>query len=226
MLTKRMGIMAACAGALLVVTAGAALANSSVILSKGVREQMEAENFGPGMAAEETLDANLPLCIWGPVLEVQEDLIVIDNQSEKTSQGEMVVRTGWEGMKLLDAVNGYPVQQSDVKEGEIIYAYVGQQVALSLPPQVSAELVLCQVPDDGKVPAYVVVTSVEEQGGGAADVTGADGTVYHVDGSSMILPYLTRNIVTLSDISKGSRCLVWGDESQTVEKLVLFADGE
>ena len=49
-------------------------------------------------------------------------------------------------------------------------------------------------------------------------------TTYTVQSDTQILPYLTRNIVTLQDLVKGRKCLVWTQSgSNTAYKIVAFA---
>ena len=37
------------------------------------------------------------------------------------------------------------------------------------------------------------------------------------------MPYLTRQIVSLEDVEQGSNLLVWSDDQNQAQKLVLFA---
>ena len=64
-----------------------------------------------------------------------------------------------EGVAILDAVSGEPVDAKSIKDGSTVYAWLGAQtaVAMSLPPQVTPELLLVNVPADYKVPQYDVI---------------------------------------------------------------------
>lgn len=57
---------------------------------------------------------------------------------------EDVVITIAEDTKVLDAENGYPVELSDLKEGNTISAYVDEAMTLSLPPITNGLLILVQ----------------------------------------------------------------------------------
>ena len=58
---------------------------------------------------------------------------------------------------------------------------------------------------------------------GTKTLEGADGTRYKLADQVEILPFLTRNIVMLEDIEEGSKCLVWLNSEDVIEKIVLFA---
>lgn len=191
---------------------------SPTILAGGEREEQKG---GPGVQQQaDHLDV---IRIWGPVLGVEDGIIRIDNQSGISSQGEIVLNISEEYSRVLDAENGYPVTLSAIREGEFIYAYIGPAMTMSLPPMTTAEMVICQTPADFRVPDYVRVKSMQEKATGDWSLTTTDGTVYHVPADCQILPYLTRNLVRLSDVTESSTCLIWTDEEGSARKIVLFA---
>ena len=49
------------------------------------------------------------------------------------------------------------------------------------------------------------------------------GTEYAVAADCRIMPYLTRQIVSLEDVAQGSNLLVWSNAENQAQKLVLFA---
>ena len=49
------------------------------------------------------------------------------------------------------------------------------------------------------------------------------GTEYAVSADCRIMPYLTRQIVSLEDVEQGSNLLVWSNDQNQAQKLVLFA---
>jgi hypothetical protein len=213
-----------CAGILVIGAAGAVMANSPVI-SAGSNKNLEVG--GPGAVAnssEAESEASSSIRIYGPVEGFEDGALVVDNQSGVSSAGSMILNIDPEQTLVLDAVYGYPVQLDQIAKGDTVYAYIGDAMTMSLPPHVNAELVLCQVPQDGAAPAYVTAASMTESADGHWTLTGTDGTEYAVPADCEILPYLTRNIVMLEDIHSGSRCLVWQNENNEVTKIVLFAE--
>ena len=98
-------------------------------------------------------------------------------------------------------------------------------MTMSLPPITNAEVIFVNIPADFKVPDYVQVDSMITDGESSQSVlTGADGTQYTLSEDCNIFPYLTRNIVTLDDLTKGRKCIVWSDEHNTAEKIMVFAE--
>ena len=53
-----------------------------------------------------------------------------------------------------------------------------------------------------------------------------EGVEYEIAQDCQILPYLTRNMVTLSDLNEGKKCLIWSDDDNVASKIVLFASEE
>lgn len=232
-------LTAACLSGLMVIgAAGCASAKSPVIeAGSGQAAETEAPTEASTEAAaepiieiepeeesapEEFLAETFP--IWGPVLWVEDNQISIDNQSEFSSQGEIVLNIDPEATYVLDGLNGYPVEISDINKDEVIYAYIGPAMTMSLPPQTSAQAVICQIPQDTAAAQYVTVKDMEQQSDESYILTVADGTRYQVPADCQILPYLTRNIVMLSDVHSGSRCLIWSNDGETLVKIVLFAE--
>ncbi|MCI8765485.1 MAG: hypothetical protein HFG58_13155 [Lachnospiraceae bacterium] len=184
----------------------------------GTGKQESAD--GPG---EESAVYSDRIRIWGPVLGVEEGMIRIDNQSGISSEGEILLNISEDYSLVLDAVNGFPVSLSDIQVGEFIYAYIGPAMTMSLPPMTTAEMVICQIPADFRAPDYVKVKSMQQKADESWTLTATDGTVYQVPSDCEILPYLTRNLVRLNDVTAASDCLVWTDEIGSVRKIVLFA---
>lgn len=162
--------------------------------------------------------------VWGQVLSVEEDRIYIDNQAEIVGKGEVAVQIDPENTRILDAVNGFPVQLEELNEGELIFVYIKPMMTMSLPPIVNAEAVICQVPHETAAAEYVRVQEMEMQKDDSYLLTASDGTRYQVPADCEIIPFLTRNMVRLADVQKGSTCLLWTDGETAVHKIVLFAE--
>ncbi len=174
-------------------------------------------------AGEET-DVQAPVKVWGSIVSAEDDGITVDNQSDVSSPGEMIIHIDPEHSVVVDAVNGLPVELSDLEEGESFVAYLGPAMTMSLPPQTTAYAVIVKIPEDFKAPAFVFAAGevMDTDNGKLLDAYGEQD--YMLTDDVEVLPYLTRNIVTTDDIRDGSRCLIWTDEYDMVTKLVLFAD--
>ena len=230
-------LIAGCAGLMAVSGMVTALAQSPVILAGG--GQAAENSYGPGAAdggvsvGEMTADeeagmgemtAAETIRVWGPVLSVEDGSICIDNQSGVSSAGEMILHIAEGETLVLGAENGFPVELSDIQVGEVIYANIGQAMTMSLPPQTTAEVVICNVPADFKAPDYVQVQNMQWNEDGSGILTATSGSVYQIPADCPIIPYLTRNLVMLQDVTESRSLLVWSDAENVAQNLVLFAE--
>ena len=134
-----------------------------------------------------------------------------------------------EGVMILDAVSGEPVDAKSIKDGSTVYAWLGAQTAMtmSLPPQVTPELLLVNIPADFKVPQYDIIVRANYimkgiPGYSGMAITLSDGTACQVWQDATVKPYLTRNRVTYQDLLPGTRVLVWVDDQGLVSKAMVF----
>jgi len=101
-------------------------------------------------------------------------------------------------------------------------------MTMSLPPQVTPELLLVNVPADYKVPQYDVIVRSDGLTGlgipnrSGMSVTLSDGMVYQVWQDAQVKPYLTRNRVTYQDLLPGTRVLAWADDKGQASKVIVF----
>ena len=148
-----------------------------------------------------------------------------------TSTGEptedYILWTG--GVMILDAVSGESVDAKSIKGGSTVYAWLGAQTAMtmSLPPQVTPELLLVNIPADFKVPQYDIIVRAKYilkgiPGYSGMAITLSDGTAYQVWEDAQITPYLTRNRVTYQDLLPGTRVLMWADDSGKGSRVLVF----
>ena len=163
--------------------------------------------------------------IYGPVKHNEDGTLSIDNQSGLSTSGEIVLNVAKDMTYILDAVTGNPVQLEDIKDGDTVYAYIGPAMTMSLPPMTNATLIFANAPADFQVPDYVEVKSVVTDAKTSQSIlTAADGTEYTLSADCNIFPYLTRNIVTLDDLSEGRSVVVWSGDENTATKIMVFAE--
>ncbi len=213
-----------CTSILAAASVGVVMAQSPTILAGG-STQVEQE-AGPGVAdqAQEQEAVMESICVWGPVTDVADGKIMIDNQSGISSAGDMILTVGDETTRMLDAVDGFPVSLEDVEVGQVIYAYIGQAMTMSLPPMTNASMIITGIPADSKVPEYVTVKSMEWHENGDWTLTSTEGVVYEIPADCPVSPYMTRNIVTLEDVAEGRQLMVWSSDENVGQKLLLFAE--
>lgn len=208
-------LAAGCCAALLVT--GGALSSLGGVITVGASRQEQESQQGEQNVAPEFIG------VWGTILQVTEDSIHLDNISDNSVKGEIVINISQEDSRVLEAVNGYPVALSELKEGDFIYAYLGPVMTMSLPPITNGKMIICKAPADFKVPEYIRVTDVQKQEDGSLKITGNNGNTYLAPADTTILPYLTRQMVFLDEVAEDRTCLIWSDEDHQVNKIVLFA---
>ena len=170
-------------------------------------------------------DALQSLRIYGPVTKQEDGRLSIDNQSDMSISGEIILNVSEEYTYILDAVTGLPLKEEDIKDGDTIYVYIGPAMTMSLPPMTNADVIFANIPADAKVPDYIEVQSLVTDAATSKSVlTAADGTEYTVESDCNIYPYLTRNIVTLDDLTQGRKCVVWSDEDNAALQIMVFAE--
>lgn len=150
------------------------------------------------------------------------------NRVLEGGNSELVVNVSDE-TRLLDGVNGYPISMDNLDVGETVRVYVGPAMTMSLPPISNGVVVLADMPADGSFPVYTQVESVtwdSEQTDGVYVLTAADGKTYRINSSTTLLPYLTRNLIRVDDLTAGSNILLWSDTDSVYDgyaaKIVLF----
>ncbi len=83
----------------------------------------------------------------------------------------------------------------------------------------NAAIIFANIPADFKVPDYVEADSVITDAGSSQTVlTASDGTEYILAEDCDIFPYLTRNIVTLDDLTQGKRWSYGRGDDNTATK--------
>lgn len=206
-----------CTGMMTVMAAGAAFAQTPVVT---VGESVSQMTGGPGTMQQSVVEESYR--IWGTVTAVEDGRIVLDNRSETSYVGEMVLNIDPENTLVLDAVNGYGMPLENIKKGETIYAYIGPAMTLSLPPQTTPKIVFAGIPADFKVPDYITVESMTWNQDESWTLVSSEGTTYHIPGETPIIPYLTRQMITLADVTEGRKLLVWSNYENQGQKLVMF----
>lgn len=150
-------------------------------------------------------------CLSGTVSEITEEgfLLTPEKAGEDEEAQEVMVAVG-EDTLFATGKEGLLSSLSDLKDGETVYAWVGQEMTLSLPPVAFAQVVIRDVPANAvEVPTYHEVHSVSADEEGNVSVYVSGEMVLHLTPDTAVSPLGTRNIVTLADIVPGTRLLAW-----------------
>lgn len=171
-----------------------------------------------------------PVRVWGKVTRLDSGSLFLQNSDENDPNREIVVHLA-EDTPIVDAVSGLPLAAADIKDGDTVCAWVGPAMTMSLPPQASAAVVAANIPADGAAPQYYEITGLDQ----TATITiypapprtevnlpVAGGEVLRIPVSAQISPWLTKNTVTLDDLTPGSRILVWRDAKGGVSRVLLL----
>lgn len=190
----------------------------------------------PAAAAETGADTpseapayHAPVRVWGAVSTLEDGGLLVQNSSEQAPYQEIILHG--ESILMLDAVTGMPLDR-ELKDGELIYAWVGPATTLSMPPHTTAHIIVANIPADAAVPQFYQVAQVKPQTMVAiyppppltyVEFTTTDGTEVKITDEAALTPYLTKNMVTLESIRPGTELMLWRDSQGTVTKAMLFA---
>ena len=194
----------------------------------------------PAFAAEmDTADAEVPaylapVRVWGRVTRLENGAILVQNSNENDPYREIILHLS-DTAPVVDAVTGLPLDR-ELRDGEVIYAWVGPAMTLSLPPQAAAEVVVAGIPADFGAPQYYQVARIRQTTSAGRDgpwtaveiaVTSGLGLELEEPGlrisaQAELFPWKTRQMVRLEDLQPGSQFLAWTDSDGTVTRVLLF----
>ena len=165
--------------------------------------------------------------VWGTAARQADGSLLVQKPGETQPTDGYIF---WlKDTMVLDAVSGEPVDVKAIKDGSIVYAWLGAQTAMtmSLPPQTTPELLLVNIPADFKVPQYDIIARANYimkgiPGYSGMAITLSDGTACQVWQDATVTPYLTRNRVTYQDLLPGTRVLVWADDEGQASRVIVF----
>lgn len=161
-----------------------------------------------------------PVQAWGTVTWTGEDTFLLDRGERDDLSDAVVVHVG--DAPYLDAVTGGTLNLDTLEDGDTVYAWVGPAMMLSMPPQATASLILGNIPADYAVPQFYEITSSTITEESAVLSVAGSSDALTVPASAQVLPYLTRNIVTLGDLIPGTRILVWTGMDGDITKVLVF----
>lgn len=110
---------------------------------------------------------------------------------------------------FIDNETGLPSSIKDLKEGSSVYVYYNAAITKSLPPQSGAVAVLTNI--QKKSPAKLIeVGKVIKGESGSIKVFSTDGNyLVTINPKTPILPYKTKQLVSINDIEVGTRLFAW-----------------
>ena len=134
--------------------------------------------------------------------------------------GDVIVHLP-ESVPYIDGTTGTPLELANLKDGDVLQIWVAPAMTMSLPPQMTAEAVIGNVPAEN-APKYTKITApaiLPAPNGTERRIPAAGGELTVLE-SAEVSPYLTRNIVTIEDLVPGSKILVWSGADKKVNKVL------
>jgi len=148
----------------------------------------------------------LPLEIYGTIVSETENSITVEDDLT----GETIVLNINEDTYIVDGVTGAAVLVKD-RTGDRVGAFYGPATTMSLPAQSNAVAIALNLPENNRSAKYVVVEAIVVEENAVKITTNNGGLIITVSNENPIMPYLTRNIVTLEHIEVGTQLMVWYD---------------
>lgn len=173
-----------------------------------------------------------PVRVWGTVTRQADGSLLLENSDESDPYREIVVHLA-ETTPVVDAVSGLPLDASAIQDGGTVYAWVGPAMTMSLPPQAAALAVAANIPADGAAPEYYKVTGFDQTVTIAVypapprtevNLPVAGGGTLRIPVTAQVSPWLTKQIVTVDDLTPGSRILVWRGTDGEVSRVLLLGN--
>ena len=181
-----------------------------------------AAETAPAAEEPEKLPPFVP--VWGKVSPWEGEGIYLKNDDKDSHLNEVVIHPG--DAPAVDGATGLPLDLEKVKEGDTLYVWTGPAMALSLPPQMSALVIVGNVPAGAAAPEFceiarrAVSPAPGDKGNPTFALTG--GETLEVTDKTVYTPWLTRQMVRMEDLNPGDRALVWKDKNGAAEKVQLL----
>ncbi len=112
---------------------------------------------------------------------------------------------------VIIKADGTPASLTDCAKGANVRIYHNVAATFSLPPQSFARVIVIAGEETSVLPIYAVVSKVTENEDGYTIETEDGNFIFNVAKDVTVLPYRTRNIVTMSDVKEGSAILAWSE---------------
>ena len=162
--------------------------------------------------------------VWGKVSPWEGEGIYLKNDDKDSHLNEVAIHPG--DAPAVDGATGLPLDLEKVKEGDTLYVWTGPAMALSLPPQMSALVIVGNVPAGAAAPEFCEIArrAVSPAPGDKDNPTFAltGGETLEVTDKTVYTPWLTRQMVRMEDLNPGDRALVWKDKNGAAEKVQLL----
>lgn len=100
------------------------------------------------------------ILIDGTLTKLDNGNLRLTGEGDQSPYQEIELIIGDTTTAVIDGISGRLVPINELKDGEKIYAYISAPSDRDLPPQVTAQVVLCRLTEDKAVPGYFEVRSI------------------------------------------------------------------
>ncbi len=166
--------------------------------------QPEVQGLGPLYLP----DKPAPAGMYGVITDEAENRITV--QDANNSENSVVLNLS-EDVCVVDAQTGMSASLKD-RESDRVAVFYGPAATKSVPPQSNAIAIAVNLPEElTSMPHYGVVESVTKEGDSiiALTLTNSGWLNVTINAETKLMPYLTRNIVTMDHIREGSELMLW-----------------
>ena len=199
-----------------------------------VEEDVMSGNFTIGGKPVNLTSLNklAPVVQYGTVAHLEDGRIMLMGINENGEKYAKLILNLSDSTLILNAVSGEPVSFENIREEEVIYAYVSPVMALSMPAQASAELLLVGIPADFVMPVYAEINNVIANDNGSVKLITNQGINITVNAETALSPYLSRQFLLPEMLQAGQKILAWCGLTNmsypaqtTANKLIAFNFG-
>lgn len=144
-------------------------------------------------------------CSYGKITELGDNYILVETGDKTTIQFNYDENT-----YLIDSKTVSPLSLKD-RTTDSVAVYHSMAMTKSLPPQSYAYTIVGNIENNLGNPTYTVAEAVTKTENGISITTNNGSLIINVPATAKVSPYLTKNIVTLDDITVNSKILLWYD---------------
>ena len=164
----------------------------------------------------------MPVQVSGTVTVLENGGLYIKNDNEESIHSEVIARIS-EETAVVDAETGFAMNPADIADGSTVYAWLGNAMTMSIPPQSTAKVIVANVAEGAKAPAYYEITGTAKTEENTVTLPVLGGTELEISADAQLMPFKTRNIVTWDSLMPGSEILAWSDDEGNINKVLAFA---
>ena len=175
---------------------------------------------------------------WGTLTRTKEGFLLLTNDSGESGTYDQLILHADRNTLILDAVTGEPLTLDAIKDGDTVCVNIDTMILPSEPAQTYVYLILANLPEDAEVPGYYQVTDFNVTSTLAMennaitvevhtdfglilwfyltdeiDETGARRLILKEESAVDIAALRTKNIVSVTDLTPGTRFLLWSDSA-------------